>query len=289
MAPAPPPPGAGVLEVGYIPRTADPTDPIPTMLHRPPLRRSRLAGWSRNLGAFALPLLIIAVAGHRLGWMETEHAVAIMLAAFGFAALALLGGLAAAAMIWHDGRLGARLAVGGILWSLVTLAPAAWLAVEALTHPVVLDVSTDATDPPMFRAAAFARVGRWNTPTPPSLEERTRIRALTPEIGPRRYSIGSDLLWTVARKRVEAAGWTILDQSQPAGDGDRGRIEAVARSLVLGLPDDVVIRILPEPSGARIDMRTSPRWGGLDFGRGPARIRAFLDDLDQAVIDTYGR
>lgn len=259
------------------------------MLYRPPPRRSALAGWSRRLGAFAVPVLVIAVAGHRFGLMETENAFAIGVAAFGFALLALVLGAVAAAIVWHDGRLGARHAVWGMIWAALALAPAAWVGLAAATTPTAVDVTTDAVDPPLFRAAAFERVGRWNSPTPPPEAERQRIRAQMPEIGPRRYSIGSDLLYSVAVRRVEAAGWTILARQPPAGDGDRGRIEAVARSMVFGMVDDVVIRILPEPSGARIDMRNAVRWGRLDLGRGAQRIRAFLDDLDLAVTDTYGR
>jgi hypothetical protein len=258
------------------------------MRHRPIQRRSRLATWSRLAGTFALPVVIIAVAGHRAGRMDTAHAVALATAAFAIAAVAVVLGLAAAATIWNDGRLGARHAVAGLLYGLLALVPLGWLGVEALRHPRLLDVSTDAVDPPLFRAAAFLRVGRFNSPTPPSAEERARVRALTPEIGPRRYSIGSDLLYAVTLRRIEAAGWTVIDREPPSGDGDRGRIEAAAGSTVFGLVDDVVIRILPEPSGARIDMRNSPRWGGIDFGRGAARIRAFLDDLDGAVTETYG-
>lgn len=241
------------------------------------------------LGTFAIPVLIIAIVGHRTGHMTTDHAVPLAIAAFAVAGLAVLVGLVAVAMIWSDGRLGARHAVFGLVYGLMALAPAGWLAFEAVSHPRLVDVSTDAVDPPLFRAAAFLRVGRFNTPTPPPSDERARIRALTPEIGPRRYSVGSDLLFAVTRRRIEAAGWTVLDAATPSGDGDRGRIEAVARSPVFGLVDDVVIRILPEPSGARIDLRSSPRWGNLDFGRGAARIRTFLDDLDTAVAETYGR
>ncbi|MCE1235008.1 MAG: DUF1499 domain-containing protein [Hyphomicrobiales bacterium] len=258
------------------------------MVYRPPPHRSRLASLSRMAGTFALPVLIIAIAGHRLGLMATGHAVAISIAAFGFAAVAFLAGLLAAAVIWRDGRLGARHAVVGLIYGLLGLAPLGWLGLQAATHPRLLDVTTDAVDPPLYRAAAFLRVGRFNSPTPPPPAERQRIRALTPEIGPRRYSVGSDLLYAVTLKRIEAAGWTLLASRPPTGDGDFGRIEAVAGSLVFGLPDDVVIRILPEPQGARIDMRNSPRWGEIDFGRGAARIRAFLDDLDAAVVETYG-
>ena len=44
-----------------------------------------------------------------------------------------------------------------------------------------------------------------------------------------------------------------------------------------------------DPIGARIDLRSSTRLGPHDFGRNARRIRAFLDDLDKAVVDTYGR
>lgn len=258
------------------------------MRHRPIQRRSRLATWSRLLGTFAVPVLVIAIVGHRAGLMATDHAVVLAMSAFVLAAVALVAGLVAGAVIWQDGRLGARHAVAGLIYALAALAPLGWLGTEALRHPRMLDVSTDAVDPPLYRAAAFVRVGRFNSPTPPTAEERARIRSLTPEIGPRRYSVGSDLLYAVTLRRIEAAGWTILDREAPSGDGDRARIEATARSPVFGLVDDVVIRILPEPSGARIDMRNSPRWGEIDFGRGAARIRAFLDDLDTAVAETYG-
>lgn len=258
------------------------------MRHRPILRRSRLATWSRLAGTFALPVLIIAIVGHRSELMATDHAVALVTMAFAIAIVAVFLGLVAAAVIWNDGRLGARHAVAGLLYGGLALAPLGWLGVEAMRHPRLADVATDAVDPPLYRAAAFLRVGRFNSPTLPPPEERARIRALTPEIGPRRYSIGSDLLYAVTLRRIEAAGWTVLDREPPSGDGDRARIEAVARSTVFGLVDDVVIRILPEPSGARIDMRNSPRWGEIDFGRGAARIRAFLDDLDTAVAETYG-
>ncbi len=259
------------------------------MIHRPLQRRSRIAGWSRALGAFAVPLVVIVLVGLRLDQMSPDQALVLGAVAVAFAAVALVLGAAAAALIWHDGRLGARNAVFGMIWATLALAPAAGLALLWASHPRLVDVATDAVDPPLFRAAAFARVGRANSPTAPDVDERTRVRARTPDLAPRRFSVGSDLLFAVTRRRVEAEGWTITDLAPPRGDGDRGRIEAIARSPILGLADDVVIRILPEPSGARIDMRSSIRWGDHDLGRGARRIRAFLDDLDKAVTETYGR
>lgn len=259
------------------------------MIYRPPERRSRLADWSRTLGAFAVPLVVIAVAGHRFGGLPTPTAAVIAVSGFLLAALGLVAGLAAAGVIWRDGRPGGRNLVFGLVWAAIALAPAAILAAQWASRPKLVDISTDALDPPLFHAAAFARAGRANSVRPADSEERAAVRALVPDVVTRRYSIGSDLLFSVLRKQVEAAGWSVVEMRPPQGDGDRGRIEAVAVSPVLGFRDDVVLRVLPEPSGARIDMRNSARWGVHDFGRGAERIRSFLEDLDKAVIDTYGR
>lgn len=259
------------------------------MVFRPPERRSRIAGWSRWLGAFSVPVLAIVTIAHRSGLMPTEQALVLVACAFAFAAAALIFALLAAALIWHDGRLGGHEAAIGAIWAVLALSPVAYLAVEWATYPQVVDVSTDAVEPPLYREAAFLRVGRLNSATPPSAEERARLRTLWPEIVTRRFSVGSDLLFLVTRTLVEEEGWKVTEMLNPAGDGERGRIEAVARTLVFGFEDDVVVRVLPEPSGSRIDMRSSIRWGSHDFGRNARRIRGFLDELDRRVVASYGR
>ena len=259
------------------------------MVYRPPERRSLIAGWSRWLGAFSVPVVAIVTVAHRSGLMPTDQALVLIAAAFGFAAVALLLALLAAALVWHDGRSGGRDAAIGALWAVLTLSPVAYLAVEWLHFPKITDLSTDAADPPLYREAAFLRVGRLDSATPPPPEERARIRTLWPEIVGRRFSVGSDLLFFATRRLVEEEGWKVVEIRQPTGDGDRGRIEAVARTLVFGFEDDVVIRVLPEPSGSRIDVRSSIRWGGHDFGRNARRIRGFLDELDRRVVASYGR
>ena len=259
------------------------------MVYRPPERRSLIAAWSRWLGAFSVPVLAIVTIAHRSGLMPTGQALVLVACAFGFAAVALVLAIAAAGFVWHDGRSGGRDAAIGALWALLALSPVGYLAVEWMDFPKVTDVSTDAVDPPLYREAAFLRAGRLDSARPPSPEERVRIRSAWPEIVTRRFSVGSDLLFLTTRRLVEEEGWKVTELVQPSGDGERGRIEAVARTLVFGFEDDVVVRVLPEPSGSRIDMRSSIRWGTHDFGRNARRIRAFLDELDRRVVAAYGR
>ncbi len=54
-----------------------------------------------------------------------------------------------------------------------------------------------------------------------------------------------------------------------------GQIEAIARSRVFHFVDDVVIRIRPDGSGSRVDVRSRSRVGQGDFGANARRILVF--------------
>ena len=68
-----------------------------------------------------------------------------------------------------------------------------------------------------------------------------------------------------------------VQQGQSARDG---YIEAVARTLIMGFRDDVAVRIRAVGDGARVDVRSSSRYGRSDFGVNAARVRALLDDIE---------
>src|SRR5215831_2868023 len=74
--------------------------------------------------------------------------------------------------------------------------------------------------------------------------------------------------------------WVVVDSREPAGRRD-GRIEAVARSTIMGFRDDVVVRVREDPDGARIDARSSSRYGSFDFGTNAARVRRLLNDIEE--------
>jgi uncharacterized protein (DUF1499 family) len=62
-----------------------------------------------------------------------------------------------------------------------------------------------------------------------------------------------------------------------------GRIEAVAYSSLMGFRDDVVVRVREDPDGARIDARSSSRYGSFDFGTNASRIRRLMNDIEDAI------
>ena len=62
-----------------------------------------------------------------------------------------------------------------------------------------------------------------------------------------------------------------------------GRIEAVARTPILGFRDDVVVRVRADPDGARVDIRSTSRYGRHDFGTNAARVSALAEAIEEAV------
>jgi uncharacterized protein (DUF1499 family) len=66
-------------------------------------------------------------------------------------------------------------------------------------------------------------------------------------------------------------GWDIV-ASDPAG----GRIEATDTTFWFGFKDDVVVRVTPQPTGSRVDVRSLSRVGAGDLGANAGRVRALL-------------
>ncbi|MEM8749366.1 MAG: DUF1499 domain-containing protein [Pseudomonadota bacterium] len=87
----------------------------------------------------------------------------------------------------------------------------------------------------------------------------------------------------------ELAGGFETVQVSPVGrDEDTGEqqeryVEAIAESLIMGFPSDVVIRIIEEEDGTLVDMRSSSRWGPHDLGANAAIVINFMQDLDLAL------
>jgi len=51
----------------------------------------------------------------------------------------------------------------------------------------------------------------------------------------------------------------------------------------MGFRDDVVVRVREDPDGARIDARSSSRYGSFDFGTNASRVRRLLNDIEEMI------
>ena len=96
-------------------------------------------------------------------------------------------------------------------------------------------------------------------------------------------SVPPQAAYDVAVDVITKRKWRIVDARAPQTGRRDGRIEAVARTPILGFRDDVVVRVRSDPDGARIDIRSTSRYGRHDFGTNASRISSLSEAIDDAV------
>ncbi|MDI3470890.1 MAG: hypothetical protein OJF62_002953 [Pseudolabrys sp.] len=252
------------------------------MLRRPIIEEpvSRLAVWSNRLALFALAIAALSVIVVRTDLLEVVPAIATFGAALVFAVLAILLAFAAAVAIWRQGLGGIGRAVFGFLCAVALLAYPAYLGVMASQLPDIHDVTTDPGHPPRFDV--IARLRPRGTDAYPNAAAALQRRAY-PDIIPLQELANPATAFNAALDVVKRRKWVIVDARPPTPPGRVGTIEAVARTTVLGLREDVVIRVSPLGTGSQVDIRSASRFKFHDFGSNASRVRALLEDIDDQV------
>ncbi|MCB8820233.1 DUF1499 domain-containing protein [Microvirga rosea] len=246
---------------------------------------SRPAKWSPTAAWFALAVSAMAAGLIRFGRIDYEPGFVALGAGIVVALLAVAFSFMAFLRIWQEGLRGLGSAIRGLVIAALVLAYPALMAVKAATLPPITDVTTDTEDPPTFsrsRAALDARAGRVPPDMSPAVREAQR-QAYT-RIAPLTLDVGPEEAFEVVKKAAERLGWKIIETVPPGGRMGAGRLEAVAYSFLLKLPDDVTVRIRPRADGTRIDIRSASRMGQHDLGANAARIRAFLDEASNLAL-----
>jgi uncharacterized protein (DUF1499 family) len=244
---------------------------------------SRLAIWARRTAVFAFVASFLAVIIVRSGLLEIEPAIATFAGALAIAGIALLLALAALVVIWMEGLagMGAALAAMGI--SLVLLAYPAYLGIRAYKLPLIYDITTDPLDPPRYEALARVRPRNANPIAYAGLYAAEQQRRSYPDIGPLTVNASPQATYDAAYAVITKRKWRIVDARAPQAARREGRIEAVARTPIMGFRDDVIVRVRADADGTRIDIRSSSRYGSFDFGANAARIRSLMNDIDDTI------
>jgi uncharacterized protein (DUF1499 family) len=244
---------------------------------------SRLAIWSRRLAVFSLVATVLSSIIVHTGLLEMRPALATFGAALALAAVALILAFSAFASIWKDGLLGIGAALTAIAIAIVLLAYPSYMAVRARNLPWIHDITTDTIDPPRFDTLARVRPRDANpiAYAGPAVAEQ-QLEAY-PDIEPLDADIDTLSAYKAALAVVSRRRWTIVDARAPDQGRTEGRIEAVARTPIIGFRDDVIVRVKPFEGGARVDVRSSSRYGTFDFGTNAARVRQLVSDIDQEM------
>jgi hypothetical protein len=143
--------------------------------------------------------------------------------------------------------------------------------------PPIHDVSTSVTNPPAFVDIVALREGA-GAPNPAQyLDDGSAELQLAafPEIKTVVLQDSYEDVFAEALDAAEDMDWQIVSANLA-----EGRIEAVATTGYVGFKDDVVIRIRDDGNAIAVDVRSKSRMGKGDMGKNAARIRAFINELD---------
>lgn len=245
---------------------------------------SRLASWARNLAVFSAIAVLVSILIVRFGFLEVKPALATFFGALGCAGLSILLGFAAFAAIWQNGSRGMGRILVAFLINAMVLAYPAYLAYQYRTLPHIYDITTDAVDPPAFKALARLRNGEGTNPAIyAGLYSAELQRQAYPDIEPIDLETPAQRAYQLALRLVQRRKWLIIDEQAPRAPRMIGHIEAVARTPIMGFREDVAIRVVPDGDDSRVDIRSASRYFDSDLGSNAARISKFTDDLNAAV------
>ena len=245
---------------------------------------SSLASWARNLAVFAVVAVVVSIIIVRFGFLEMKPALATFFGALGCAALSILVSLAAFAAIWQTGSRGMSRILLALLIDAIVLAYPAYLTLQYRKLPPIHDITTDPIDPPRFEALARLRTGDGaNTAVYAGLYSAEQQRLAYPDVETVELEVPVQRAFEVTMQLVTKRKWVVIDQRPPQPPRRIGRIEAVARTPIMGFREDVSIRVTPDGEGSRVDIRSSSRYFESDLGSNAARITSLIDDINNAV------
>jgi uncharacterized protein (DUF1499 family) len=244
---------------------------------------SQLAIWARRIAGFAFVASFLAIIIVRSGLLEIRPALGTFAGALAIAVIALLVAIAAFVVIWMEGLAGMGAALTAMAISLALLAYPAYLGIRAYRLPWIQDITTDPIDPPRYEALARLRPRDANPISYPGLYVAEQQRKAYPDVGPLGTNASPQAAYDAVLSVVNKRKWRIVEQRPPLAGRREGRIEAVARTPIMGFRDDVVIRVRAEPDSTRIDARSSSRYGTFDFGANASRVRGLMNDIEEAI------
>ncbi|OYU14316.1 MAG: hypothetical protein CFE37_11375 [Alphaproteobacteria bacterium PA4] len=226
-------------------------------------RIARAAIAAAVLVLLAGPLIKFGV----LGWQAGLAMFAIS------ALLAGVGGLISLVAVLR--KRGGLLVVLGAAAGLAALAVPVGIVVEARDKPRIHDITTDTVNPPAFVAITPELRGPNTNPVSYDPKIAPLQTAAFPQLKPLILPDAPAAAFDRALAAAKARKWTIV-----AADAAAGRIEATDVVPWWGFKDDVVVRLTPEGSGTRIDVRSKSRVGEGDLGVNAQRIKNYLAKIE---------
>ena len=236
---------------------------------------SGAAIWSRRCAVLALAVAGFGLGFGRFGFTDLPSAVTVFVAALLLAVLALLLAAISGVAIWKRGVKGLGRALTGAVLALALLGWPMVMMVRSFGQPQMTDISTDMDVPPPFSGDVRVIAQRGFMPASLSRSQREpQIRAY-PDIQPLMLDMDVQDAFSIAQTVVKTLGWRVIDAHPPSIGAAEGRLEVQARSLLMGIPYAVSLRLKTTQDGTRLDIRSVSNLGAHDFGANADLIRKF--------------
>lgn len=238
---------------------------------------SRKASWAYKIAIFSVLVFAVAFIWHRFFGLPTPLALRVIGGAIVAAVISLVLAGASLVSIWNEGHLGAGRASAAVFLSALVLAIPLWAIPKIFMLPRIYEVTTDPSAPPAFDRVAKIRQGQAN-PVHYDASFGALQAAAYPDIKPLQVPRSSVDVYASVRDVVRSMKWKIIDELAPESTRS-GHIEAVDRTLFFGFTDDISIRVTGSAKSAKVDIRSSSRFGQHDLGRNADRIRRFQAEV----------
>ena len=242
-------------------------------------RSSRRAVWSNWATLVAVQLLLLTLVLHRFASLHTPAALAL----FGLCMIVAIGAIFFAIwsliQIWDKGYSGARRAFASIILAILVLAGPAFYMPKFLTLPMINDITTDHQAPPSFEVLAQKRSVWANSIIYPGQKFYQLQKVAYPSVRPMTLERSAEEAFDLVRDAVKRLEWDVLVKQAPGKNGASGWIEATDKTLIMGFLDDIVIRVSGDDTAARIDVRSTSRFGRHDLGKNAARINNLFSEI----------
>ena len=231
-----------------------------------------------SLVLLALVLTLASGPGTRWGWWDFRFGLSLFRYAFYASAAGLSACLITVVFLRHQ-AMGLGWTWGALVLSLLfTSNSLAWIN-TARQVPRIHDITTDTQNPPLFDDAILTlRKNALNPSEYGGSSIADQQKKAYPDIQPLLSNASPDKAWDRCLDVVKKMGWEVM-----AADKSKGWIEATDTTFWFGFKDDIIVRVKPERTGSRIDVRSLSRVGLSDVGTNAKRIRRYLGQLSPAL------
>ena len=205
---------------------------------------SKLAVWSRRFALFSVAAALIAIIIVRAGLLEVLPGIVTFAGALAFGAIGILLALLSLITIWRQGLSGlgysvTAIAVGGAAARLPGLS---WLQGVQAAADLRHHHRHSGSRRHSMRSGRCGRAPPIRSNMPVSMPPNSSAKPIR-KSQRSNCTVSPKIAYEHALALVHKRRWLVMDAREPHPGRREGRIEAVARTPVMGFREDVVIRV----------------------------------------------